>query len=245
MTARHLQDGGQDAYDKGNFISIGDCTLRAYSDGFSERSACGEVYAMSLRPHSFTIISTVRAESVHWGISGNLGADQHGRVHTANYTGHDVWGLRKSVCQADNDPGVHHLWITDDSMAPYNWVSGSRTESGGTDLDQDIVILHASFSLVLIVYWSSPGTCLSDRTHEAIFHGSTPLLAACAATCPEFVLPQDKQDMYRLLPGENRFSPLSLRVLVLSCIVYCISSYTCSVCSFFVSHTFLCPGYLM
>jgi len=63
----------------------------------------------------------------------------------------NLFGYRKSVCEADLDPSVNHLWIT--SAAARDW--GYSTS---TDDDEDTLIIEPGTTLTLVIYWSWKGT---------------------------------------------------------------------------------------
>jgi len=131
------------------------------------------------RGQAYMQISTTAAHVAEWRISGNLGADGIGTFQHEQYYDADsnLFGYRKSVCEADLDPSVNHLWIT--SAAARDW--GYSTS---TDDDEDTLIIEPGTTLTLVIYWSWKGTCVRSNEHQEIFNSAV-LLSACAAivTC--------------------------------------------------------------
>jgi hypothetical protein len=96
--------------------------------------------------------------------------------------------------------------LTDDPTSWTSWHAGSRNDVGGSDLDTDSVAIEPGYTLVIITYWTSSGSKISDLEHKAMFNAYSTLLASCAANCLE---PEPSNIAnYSLLSGSTRIGSI-------------------------------------
>ena len=139
-TANYIYDGGDNTYNKGNYIGT-DSKLRInYTNkqiiaGEEIFGTNGKYFTM-MKNNIFILNATVGDGFHNFFISGNLGADGNGSVDTfeLEYNGYTIY--IKRVYGAGSTPSVNHIFILDSKAITENTehIYSSNTDSDYQEL---------------------------------------------------------------------------------------------------------------
>jgi YVTN family beta-propeller protein len=162
-TGYYINDGGNDMYDGGNYLSTNYGGYIEYSNNLivdSEFFGDGGRYFTRKYPGLFLLVADME-DVDYFEISGNLGADGAGSVDgtilQAELYGVTYYGFVKRVYNAYGDPSVNHLIIVADNPA------ADHTYSTNTDDDYHHVYnLGPNSRLYYLLYAGSNGFYIDD-----------------------------------------------------------------------------------
>src|SRR3972149_5079901 len=129
-----IEDGGNDIYDDGNYLSTNLGQYIHYSDDeILTSSYLGSNGQYFTRKYNGLFVFAADINSIgYFKISGNLGANGAGNVDSAtfsyNYQGKNYFGYLKRVHNTA-DPSVNHLIIVEDNSPTQTWSTNSNDDT--------------------------------------------------------------------------------------------------------------------
>ena len=157
-------------YDVGNCITVpgtsspscsGNSVTALYKDNCESATVNGESYTMSIKTDGISVLWFKNYTKSSISINGNNGADGSGSVSTGSYSYNGWKGFWKVVWNSASDPGINHLWVTSAPSPGHNYASN-------TDLDYDELNFVNGYSVVYLLWGTSPNTRTSDTQMKKV-----------------------------------------------------------------------------
>lgn len=167
LTGNNIDDGGNDMYDGGNFISTNLGSNINYTNATLSSSSYFGLpgnYFTAKFPGLFVLAANT--DISNFSIFGNLGADGSGSVDghvlTLSYKGKNFKGFIKRVYGA-GDPSVNHLMIVEDNgTVTHNYSFSTDSDSHGLQNLEGIERLY------YLLFAGSSGSYISNASMENI-----------------------------------------------------------------------------
>ncbi len=148
-TANYIYDGGDNTYDKGNYIGTDTKNNINYTNKqlITDEDAFGinGKYFTMFKNNIFILSATVGDGFTNFFISGNLGADGNGSVDTLDFTynGYNIYVKR--VYGAGSTPSLNHVFILDSSAVT---ATTEHKYSSNTNSDYDEITNLAKLTTI-------------------------------------------------------------------------------------------------